>query len=151
MTERIKLKDWKGGLLAGGKKAKGKGLPIEPSERNIQASIEQLLAVRRIYCDRLNSGKVEVLRKRFAKAAGKWTHTGSDWIRLCRAGTPDLYAILPGGRVLFLERKTREGKLSPAQEELHAKLRAAGAIVIVPRSVDDVVAFLDHYDQKETE
>lgn len=139
MTERIKLKDYKGGLFAGKKPS-----AIEPSESNISKTIEGLLNARRIYNDRLNSGAVEVT-KRVKDKNGKlsvFTH----WIKLAKPGTPDRFAILPGGVVLFIEVKIREGRLSPEQIERHAELRKAGAVVLVARSVDEVIKFLDEPD-----
>jgi hypothetical protein len=51
---------------------------------------------------------------------------GRHWQRLCRDGTPDVLVVGQGGRVLWIETKTKEGRLSPAQREMHARLRALG-------------------------
>lgn len=40
-----------------------------------------------------------------------------------RAGAPDLCVALPGGRVLWIEVKTAEGRLSPDQRKFHAALQ----------------------------
>jgi hypothetical protein len=42
------------------------------------------------------------------------------------AGEPDLRIYLPGGRVLFVELKTKRGRLSDAQEWRQEQLRALG-------------------------
>ena len=42
-----------------------------------------------------------------------------------KAGYPDLLCLMPE-RVLFIEVKSRTGKLSKVQEYRHAELRAAG-------------------------
>jgi hypothetical protein len=52
-------------------------------------------------------------------------------------GTPDFIALLPQGRVLFVEAKTAKGKLSPAQIEFTAKAGELGHVVHVVRSVTE--------------
>jgi hypothetical protein len=42
------------------------------------------------------------------------------------------------GRALYLETKTATGGFQPGQREKHEELRAAGAVVIVPRSLSDL-------------
>jgi len=51
------------------------------------------------------------------------------------AGVPDLIVIAPFG-VYFLEVKTATGRLTKLQEHMHAKMRAAGALVYVVRSTE---------------
>ncbi len=46
-------------------------------------------------------------------------------IQANKAGYPDLLCLMPA-RVLFVEVKSRTGKLSRVQEYRHAELRAAG-------------------------
>lgn len=46
-------------------------------------------------------------------------------IQANKAGYPDLLCLMPD-RVLFIEVKSRTGKLSKVQEYRHAELRAAG-------------------------
>src|SRR5215211_3278132 len=57
-------------------------------------------------------------------------------------GWCDVSACLPGGRFLGIETKSREGKLRPSQIACHKILRASGALVIVPRSVEEVAQVL---------
>jgi hypothetical protein len=58
------------------------------------------------------------------------------------AGGPDILAILPpSGRLLGVECKTDSGRLAPAQRAWHEAARAAGAAVLVVRSIDE----LDHH------
>jgi hypothetical protein len=45
---------------------------------------------------------------------------------LCIPGTPDILVVAPGGRTLWIETKSKGGRLSPAQREMHNKLRAMG-------------------------
>ena len=58
-----------------------------------------------------------------------------------RAGVPDL-AIVHHGRALFIELKTRTGRLSAAQKQMMQKLIHCGAEVMACRSVRDVEAAL---------
>lgn len=60
---------------------------------------------------------------------------GSVWMT---SGIPDIYAVKKG-RAVWLELKTASGKLTPAQQNVHARLLAAGAEVYVVRSLDDVI------------
>jgi len=53
------------------------------------------------------------------------------------AGFPDLVVLTHRG-ALFLEVKAEGGRVSPAQHEVHDRLRAMGYRVAVVRSVDDV-------------
>lgn len=46
-------------------------------------------------------------------------------------GTPDRLALLPGGRLMLVELKTKTGRLSPAQTVWHAKAAALGIQVDV--------------------
>ena len=47
------------------------------------------------------------------------------------AGLPDRLILLPGGRVLWVELKTKDGKLRPVQESVIRRLRALGQDVRV--------------------
>jgi len=53
------------------------------------------------------------------------------------AGVPDLLAI-KDGRAVWIEAKTAEGVVSKLQEYTMTKLRAAGCVCIVARSVNDL-------------
>ena len=53
------------------------------------------------------------------------------------AGLPDVMIIYDGGP-LFIELKAPKGRLSEAQEDVHAALRRAGSNVRVCRSVAEV-------------
>lgn len=57
------------------------------------------------------------------------------------AGWPDISGVLPpAGRAFFIECKSARGRLRPGQQALLEKLAAAGALVIVARSLDEVIA-----------
>ncbi len=60
------------------------------------------------------------------------------------AGVPDLCIVVPPeGRALFLEVKTRDGRLSQAQSSTIWTLQKTGSRVAVVRSIDDVRKCLD--------
>jgi len=60
--------------------------------------------------------------------------------RPLRPGTPDLIGCLPKtGRMFQVEAKGDDGIVSKDQEELMREFHQAGAIVIVARSLDDVI------------
>lgn len=50
-------------------------------------------------------------------------------------GTPDFICLLPGGRVLMAEAKTRTGKLSPAQIAFAAKAGELGHVIHCCRDI----------------
>lgn len=58
------------------------------------------------------------------------------------AGVPDDLVILPGGRVYFVELKTRTGTLRPIQTAMHRQLRKRGIAVHVLRGVPEVDRWL---------
>ena len=54
------------------------------------------------------------------------------------AGLPDIEVFLRGGRTVFIELKSKDGKLSPAQEAMLAKLAELGFEAFVARDVETV-------------
>lgn len=93
-------------------------------EGRILNSIMEYLAVRGIFAWRNNSGQ---------RGGVKFGHTGSPDI----IGTFPKWSRTPG-RLLGIEVKAPEGRVSPAQEFFHKELRDSGAFVVVARSVADV-------------
>lgn len=57
-------------------------------------------------------------------------------------GVPDRVVILPGGRVIFVELKTRIGRLSEVQKYQTSEIKKRGAEVRVLKGLDQVKAFL---------
>lgn len=51
-----------------------------------------------------------------------------------KAGVPDCVIMLPDGKTLFIELKTKVGALQPSQKDAHAKLIALGHRVHVVRA-----------------
>jgi len=66
------------------------------------------------------------------------------------AGLPDIIGYYKGGRFLAIEVKAPEGRVTPAQMEFVNAAHEAGAIAIIARSVDDVMAALDYADKGGT-
>lgn len=60
-----------------------------------------------------------------------------------KAGTPDLWFGLPGGKSFWIELKTRTGTASPEQRDMIADLRAAGHTVYVARGLGEALAILE--------
>ena len=55
-------------------------------------------------------------------------------------GWPDITGVLPpSGRAFFIECKRATGRFRPGQKPMLARLRAAGALVIIARRPDDVI------------
>jgi hypothetical protein len=138
MTERVKLKDFRGGLFAGGQKGP---LPVQPKEQTISKSIQDFLDKKGIYNDRLNSGKVQVI-KQFRQKDGNLKRFET-WLQLAKKGTPDRFFIV-AGKIYFCEVKQKGKKPTPEQLERHQELRKSGAVVIVADSID---AFIRQYNE----
>ena len=59
-----------------------------------------------------------------------------------QAGQPDILGVIPKqGRMLAIETKGKREAIRAKQETLLAKLDKAGAVVIVARSIDDVIQY----------
>lgn len=56
-------------------------------------------------------------------------------------GIPDIYAI-KGGRSLWIEGKTAQGRQSEHQLQFEDEIKAHGGEYLVARSVDDVMEYL---------
>lgn len=105
-------------------------------EAEISKSIEQYLNAKRIYNDRINSGKVQVT-KRFRGRDGKLKEF-TNWVALAKKGTPDRFFIIDG-RIFFVEVKRKGKEPRPEQIERHKELEAAGAVVINADSLDSFI------------
>ena len=84
------------------------------------------------------------LKSRIEKKGGlfiKFTSPGND-------GVPDRIVILPGGRIVFLELKTRYGKLSAVQKYQIGrllKLNAEVAVIFGPDAAEDFLQDALHF------
>ena len=97
-------------------------------ETSLSASIAEWLDLKRVYNDRLNSGKIKLANR---------------MIHLCKPGTPDRFAIIEG-QIIFIEVKQKDKKATPEQLKRHDELRRAGASVIVVDSLED---FIDKFNE----
>ena len=59
------------------------------------------------------------------------------------SGLPDRMAILPGGRVTFVELKAPTGTVKPHQTVVHARLATLGCPVVVLATIDAVNDWAD--------
>ena len=107
-------------------------------ETPLSAMIKEYLDVHRIYNDRLNSGKVQIIKKYFCKKSNQWKEF-RNWLYLCDEGTPDRFAIVEGFTI-FIEVK-QKGKLpTDVQLQKHNELRTkAKAVVITVDSFEDFI------------
>ena len=91
-----------------------------------------------------NESKIERrLVSKVAAAGGlclKWTGA---------VGVPDRIVVLPGGKVIFVEVKAADGRLSAMQVLMHKKLNERGACVFVVWSEKDVDKLIELEQRKE--
>jgi len=119
----MKNKNLSGGLFA------AKPTPLTIRETSLSAQITEWLDNRGIYNDRLQCGAA-------------WSYHGGNYMKLCKAGTPDRFAIIRG-QIVFIEVKKRGEKPSEEQHRRHYELRESGAIVIACDSFDNFVIQFD--------
>jgi hypothetical protein len=99
-------------------------------EAEIQRTICQYLSLRNIPHTRTDASRC-------------WARDGKVMRGKVTKGWPDITAVLPGGKALFIEVKTKYGPVSPVQEVVIQRLRKQGAIAFVARCVDDVHRFFN--------
>ena len=99
-----------------------------PEAQLLASVLDALGYVRGVHVLRLNAGLTIVGQGASRRA-----------IRGCEPGTPDLCAMLEGGRVVWLELKAPKGRLSPSQLAWHARATAMGHTVVVARDVQAAV------------
>ena len=83
------------------------------------------------------------LRKKIEKMGGlflKWTSPGCD-------GGPDRIVLLPHRDVIFVEMKTKTGKLSKVQEYMVQKMIQLGQQVCVVHGTDGAEDFIEDLDR----
>ena len=102
-------------------------MKVKTPESYVQSACLEYLAVRGIFAWRNNSGAIK----------GPSGHL----VRFGQPGSPDILGIIKG-RALCIECKASDGRLRPDQRLWLEQAREAGAIVIVARSVEDVIAGL---------
>jgi len=70
------------------------------------------------------------------------SRTGRRPLRTAPTGHPDIAGMLRDGRALYVEVKAARGELTEQQAKFLERVRTAGGVAIVARSVDDVLAAL---------
>lgn len=107
------------------------------TEKNLQSLIRLKLSQLGLINYRLNAGKSYQGKMQ----GGKIIHPR--FIQGLPKGTPDLLAIQNvTGRAIFIEVKTATGIVSKEQHNAICKLKQAGAIAGVVRSVEDLMKLL---------
>ena len=64
-------------------------------------------------------------------------------------GFADIMAVLPGGKVAFIECKTEKGKPSPEQLQFISKMQELGAMAGIARSVPDAMQICGLLEHRE--
>jgi hypothetical protein len=59
------------------------------------------------------------------------------------AGVPDRIVFAPGGRIYMVELKAADGKLSPIQRVMHARLSELGTEVVTLTGAAEIMAWVD--------
>ena len=83
---------------------------------------------------------VEVLLREGVKQLGGKAYK---WVSPGNAGVPDRIVILPGGKVIFIELKQENGRLTRLQKVQQQTLRGMGAVAVTLRGAEDVKMYLD--------
>jgi len=96
-------------------------------EGKIKHASLKFLKQRGIYCWNNPTGAVKI--------RGEWFHFG-------KAGSSDILGILPGGRMLCVEVKTRQGRVSPEQREFLNTIKKHGGLACVVHSVSELAEVL---------
>ena len=89
-----------------------------PESKTLKGCLKYLQA-RQIYHWRNNTGAVQVRPGKF--------------IRFGKVGSSDILGVLPGGRLLCVECKAPNGRLSPEQKKFLKEVRELGAFTAVVR------------------
>lgn len=105
--------------------------PRSPESAVLRACLDYL-AVRGIMAWRNNSG-LAMMRGRGGKPQP---------VRFGKKGSSDILGVLPGGRLLAVECKASDGKPTDEQIAFLDRVRAAGGVAILARSLDDLIAGL---------
>ena len=83
---------------------------------------------------------IEVLLREGVKQLGGKAYK---WVSPGNAGVPDRIVILPGGKVIFVELKQENGRLTRLQKVQQETLHGMGAVAVTLRGAEDVKMYLD--------
>ena len=113
-------------------------------EANIQAQIQKEVSAK---CPgvifRTNAGRVYGGKKEWSTYYGCYILKDPRPVKLLPEGFPDLLYFGPKATAIFVEVKTKTGKVSTAQERFHALLRKLGFRICVARTAEDAVNFIN--------
>ena len=118
-------------------------MSTEASERDIQSSILDYLAILKIPAFRRNTGATVLNYQSKAGAMKKRL------VRFSEKGQSDIWGVIPanflepGGRHFEIEVKRPGGKPTPEQQEWIDRMRRAGCIAFVAHSVEEVQKALE--------
>lgn len=105
-------------------------------EKAIENAILSFLWAEKIYCWKNETqGTFDPIRKTFRKHPNK------------KKGVSDILGILPDGRFLAIEVKSKVGRLSPDQKAFIEDIVARDGIAFVARSIEDVQRHMAYYLQ----
>lgn len=108
---------------------------IKESEKQIENNILRYLGVRNVYVWKAKTvGTFDTKLGRFRKSSPMY-----------KKGVADIIGILPGGKILAIEVKSKKGRLSPEQKIFLDEISNRGGVSLVARSVEDVEAVLSKY------
>ena len=107
-------------------KPRRKSQPVE--QDLVRATLQALTLAMGIMCWRNSSGSMPVEGP-----------TGRRYIHMSPAGSPDIFGILPGGKMFGLEAKTKSGKQSEKQKLWGTKMNRLGAHYAVFRTVSEAM------------
>jgi hypothetical protein len=93
-------------------------------EGKIKSDILSYLEKQGIYCWNNPTGAVQV--------------RPNQWYRFGKVGSSDIIGILPDGKFLAVEVKTRQGRLSPAQREFLKGITERGGLAVCVCSVGEL-------------
>lgn len=112
--------------------------PTEPTEGQLHATVAQFLDWALL---------PPALYTTFPAGWGVLTRSTAGRLKGCglKQGMPDIL-LFHAGRCFGIELKSFWGKVSEAQQEMHDKLRAAGTVVFVCSSLDEVIFALKTID-----
>ena len=83
---------------------------------------------------------VEVLLREGVKQLGGKAYK---WVSPGNAGVPDRIVVLPGGKVIFVELKQENGRLTRLQKVQQETLHGMGAVGVTLRGAEDVKMYLN--------
>jgi hypothetical protein len=98
-----------------------------------------------VWFSRLQSGSVKVVK-------GWKGKRHEHYMQLCRKGTPDIMVVLNDGSTIWMELKTKTGKLRPEQEEFRSLFTGLdNHYCMVVREADEVEEVLTKYKEFDKE